>query len=518
MMQIIYPLLLIFTHCLLADSSYLISPAKTRTLYHSLDPSSIAEQLAFYQLYPQSDYGKAALQNGLKLLQCCQQQKTPCIQDIKLPPLDIEGIINLINQSDRKTKQILSEGQLETIEQLSAHLSNRRLKGQTIWTTHELTQLNSDEIDLSRAIFLHELSDPLLIRQYEASLDLMALQIQARLEKNADSITKIKAINRFIFHEMRYRFPPHSLWPKEVDTYTLLPAVMDNRQGVCLGVSILYLSIAQRLNLPLKIYTPPGHIFIAYEDPELGMINIETTARGINLPTETYLGINTKTLPERQLKEVIGMAFMNEAAIHLQRKNYQQAVKLYEKASPYMPEDPLLKTLLGCAYFFLGETTQAKFYLEQIRGLVFPEAIYPETMAEDFLSGRVHAEGLELIFAEVTEKRDSIIAKQQHLQKLIKKCPHFREGLMQLAVTYLQLSRSREALEVLRAYEKIDPHCPTVQYYLSLVAMHRLDLIAAWDHLNKTEQITHTKGHYPKCLKSLRRTLQRQLPENAANL
>ncbi|GAB4186701.1 MAG: hypothetical protein Tsb0015_04740 [Simkaniaceae bacterium] len=498
-----------------ASNKTMPSSSKLRTLYHSLDPTSISQLFAFYQLYPESSYGKEALQKALQLMQKHRKQKQDVHEAMQLPPLDIEAIIQLTNQPAKSTKLILRETQLDLIESLSNHLANRKLKGHKIWNTEEILRLDSEEIDLARAIFLYELKDPLLVRQYEASLDLMTLQILARLPEDASPIQKIKAINHFIFHEMRFRFPPHSLWPKDVDTYTLLPAVMDNRQGVCLGVSILYLAIAQRLDFPLKIITPPGHIYIAYEEAGQERINIETTARGINMPSEVYLGINTKKLPERKLKEVIGMAFMNEAAIYLQNQNYEKALALYERAYPYLPSDPLLRMLLGFTYMFTDKKEKGTKLLSEMKGITFDEAVSQETMVEDLLDHKIDVEGIQTIFLPVSEKRESILEKQEKLRKIIEKHPCFREGLMQLAVSYLQLSRTKEALEILKNYEKIDPKCPTVQYYLSIISMNRLDLISAWNHLKAAEELTSQKKHYPRCLKELRRALQRQLPEHS---
>ena len=41
-----------------------VSPQKIRTLYNSLDARSIAQQLAFYELYPTSNEGQRALRQA----------------------------------------------------------------------------------------------------------------------------------------------------------------------------------------------------------------------------------------------------------------------------------------------------------------------------------------------------------------------------------------------------------------------------------------------------------------------
>src|ERR1700761_5200171 len=126
------------------------------------------------------------------------------------------------------------------------------------------------------------------IRSYEALIDLMALQILTRITFEDPPAKKIRAINHFIFEEMGFRFPPHSSHAKDIDLYTFLPSVLDSRRGVCLGVSILYISLAQRLKLDLQMVTPPGHIFVCWRQGK-EVINIETTARGIHIPDEKYL-------------------------------------------------------------------------------------------------------------------------------------------------------------------------------------------------------------------------------------
>lgn len=244
----------------------------------------------------------------------------------------------------------------------------------------------SEEIDLARALLLFQsdTEDLEYIKQYETMLDLMALQILTHLSFNSSDLEKIRALNDFIFQQMQFRFPPHSLYAHDIDLYTFLPSVLDNRQGVCLGVSILYLCLAQRLDLNLDIITPPGHIYLSYSDKERA-INIETTSRGIDLPSEDYLGINTRSLQKRTIKEVIGLAFINQASVFWQKDDYQQAINLYKKAQLFLPQDPLLKMFLAINYLLIGEKAQGKKILQEIRNLTFEESVSSETIPEDYL-------------------------------------------------------------------------------------------------------------------------------------
>jgi regulator of sirC expression with transglutaminase-like and TPR domain len=475
-----------------------------RTLYHSLDPLSLSQHLAFYDLYPDTAEGKKALAHSWKLLGGSNEET-----GFSLPSFDIQAIVSLVTRQSFDPPVKLDDKQLQLIEKISAHLANRKLKGHAVWTKEELLALTSEEIDLSRGLLLNQFDTVDEIRQYEASLDLMSLQIAIRLPKNPTPEDKLRAINRFIFQEMQFRFPPHSLYAQDIDLYTFLPSVLDSRKGVCLGVSILYLCLAQRLDLPLDIITPPGHIYIRYKN-----INIETTARGINLPSDTYLGINTRSLQERTLKEVIGLAFINQASVSWGKGDYSATVSLYEKAIPYLPDDPLVKLFLGLNYLFIDKIEEGKKMLQPLTNFTFDYAVSPENLPADFLSGKVDREGMKAIFLPVDETRASILEKQEKLQKILKKYPKFRAGILQLAITWLQLGRSKEALEVLERYHKLDPNDATVEYYLSIISHKRLDYNRAWTFLKRAEALAAARDHHPKALKALRLGLRSICPEN----
>jgi len=477
-------------------------------LFHSLDPRSVIQQLAYYELYPHTAEGKQAWRQAWELLsEGCNGEICSVPPAEGLPLVDARAIISLVTSRSAQNSTILTPNQLSLLQELGKQLTNRKLQGANVWTKQEVLALPPEQIDVARGLLIEQFdTDPAAkdkILQYEAMLDLMALEIRASLPPHATPIQKIDLINHFIFEEMHFRFPPHSLYAKDIDLYTFLPAVLDSREGVCLGVSILYLCLAQRLDLPLEVITPPGHIYLRYNDNGKH-INIETTARGIDPPSETYLGMNNRILQERTYKEVIGLAFINQASTFWEAGKYGENVSLYEKALPYLPEDNLLKLFLGLSYLFIGEKGKARRFLEELRDYTFPYAVSRETIAEDYLRGRVDIEGLKNIFLHVDETRESVLNKQALLQKTLKTYPRFRAGLLQLATTWLQLGRTSEALDVLTGYHRIDPTDATIQYYLSIVFMERLDYPSAWTHFKNAENLLLARSHHPKALEQLR--------------
>lgn len=468
----------------------------TAALFNSLDPSSVAQTLAYYELHPEH---APALKRAMDLLRASSKE-------------EIEAVASALGRASEQ----LSEEEVALIERLASHLSNRGLKGYYACSEKEVLACSSEEIDLGVALLLSQLDGKpdaySQARRYSAMLDLMALQILAALPKEATPLEKIQETNRFIFDQMHFRFPPHSIYAEQIDLYTFLPSVMDNHLGVCLGVTALYLAIAQRIDLPLEIITPPGHIYIRHRDGSR-ITNIETTARGVNTPSELYLSVNTRSLEQRTIKEVIGMTHINLASTYLHAHKFDEAIAAYEKARPYMPDDALVKELLGYSYILTGKKEEGEALLRQIEGHVPEEAVVKHGIVEDYLSGNVGPDGIQAIFSRVDETRDSILEKQKELQKILEKYPKFKEGIQQLAITWIQLNRMKEAIEVLKRYDALDSYNPVIAYYLAVLHGERHDFKACWRYLKQAESITADRGFSPKALKELRRTLTLHCPE-----
>ncbi|MEI8365235.1 MAG: transglutaminase family protein [Parachlamydiaceae bacterium] len=493
-----------------------ISPAKLRTLYNSLDPKSIAQHLAFYDLYSDTPEGQQTLQDAYSLLSGGAQINA---QPSMLPTTlltSIQAIVGLVNKLPGDEEADLNATELWQIEQLAGRLPNRRLAGFRATSEAQVMALPPDQIDLARGILLSQLGSNETafrkIRNYEAAIDLMALQILTRVGLNDSPKTKIRAINHYIFEEMGFRFPPHSTFAKDVDLYTFLPSVLDSRRGVCLGVSILYICLAQRLNLDLEIVTPPGHIFVRWHKNNQE-INIETTARGVNLPTEEYLGVDTRKLEQRNIKETIGMAHFNQASVFWERQEYDKVLASYLKSQPYLPDDKQLVTLMGYAYMLNGDEEEGKKLLHQVVGYLPDHSVSKDTLAEDFFSGNVDVEGIRAVFMRVNETRESLITKRTALEDVLKKYPRFREGIFSLAGTWLQLHRTGEALEVLEQYHHVDPTNAPTEYYLAALYAERLDYNKAWKHFRIAESLVHERHHDPKALLDLKQELAERCPE-----
>lgn len=275
----------------------------------------------------------------------------------------------------------------------------------------------------------------------------------------------------------------------------------------------MYLSLAQRLGLNLEIITPPGHIFIRYKDKDGKITNIETTARGVNYPSDVYLGIETKKLQQRKIKEIPGMVFFNQASLYWANEKYDIAIELYEKALKYMPDDPNVKLLLGLNLLFENKIKEGTKLLLELKDYKSEYLTTKENIIDDYLSKKTNIDSMKVIFLPVDETRDSILKKQKLLLEIVKKYPSFRGALFQLINTYLQLGREKEALIYLNKYYAIDKENPIVNYYIAVISFERFDYLNAWKYLKNTEKLLQQENHYPQALKHFKETLKRSLAD-----
>ena len=472
-----------------------------QSLYNSLDPLSISQHLAFYELYPYSKHGKTALKEALKLL---------TNNKIELSKRSIKSIIDLVN---RQSEYTIDTHYLPEIKNIGNVLANRKLKGYYAPNESEILDLHPHEIDLSRALLLTMFDyNDTKVDFYETILDLMALQILTYTSLDDSPENKIHAINNFIFKQCKFRFPPHSLWSSKVEKYTFLPFVIDSKKGVCLGISSLYICIAQRLNLNLEMVTPPGHIYLRYHDNNK-TINIETTARGINIPSEEYLDVNTHSLPHCNIKEVIGLTFFNQAASFWQNEKYENAIIAYEKALKYLPNNQMILEFLGYNYLFMGNKNKANKYLLKVKDFLPTHAVTKNTTAEDYLLGNIDIEGIKALYNQENESKESMLKQSDTLIKILKKHPKFRSGIMQLAMIWLQLGRNKKAISAFKKYHQVYPTDPICEYYLSVLYKRILNYPKAWYHLKKAESITLSRNYMPKSICYLRKELSLLAPE-----
>ena len=228
-----------------------------------------------------------------------------------------------------------------------------------------LARLPDEEIPLGKTLILAsslvgaELTgvpvDPAAV---EKEIIRLAEKVRPALRDRSDPRAVIAALNRFLFVEEGFTYDCVAGNP---DSY-LLDRVMKNKRGNCLGLTALYLLLAERLSLPLHGVYVPSHCFVRYEDAGV-RINIETGEKGADWDEGRYsrdFGLTGGRPYLRSLgrKEMIGVYLKSLGASCSRKGMEDRALRLYREAAVFYPGLP-------DAYFNAGVSFHKKGLLDE---------------------------------------------------------------------------------------------------------------------------------------------------------
>lgn len=185
----------------------------------------------------------------------------------------------------------------------------------------------------------------------EDGLARMTARAEAILKGEREPRKVLDAIGRILFREEKYAYDPSGTDP---DVY-LLDRVVQRKRGNCLGLTLLYAMIGERLGVPVGGAYVPGHIFVRYEGGGL-RLNVETSRGGKELPDSEYRRIFKLTSDRPYLKtlgktELAGVLAKTIGASCSCGMRDEAALRYYEEASRLYPE-------LADIYFNTGVSLQ----------------------------------------------------------------------------------------------------------------------------------------------------------------
>ncbi|MCK5171750.1 MAG: transglutaminase family protein [Planctomycetes bacterium] len=145
-------------------------------------------------------------------------------------------------------------------------LANEGKDGLRIRPIDRILRMDESQIDLCTAalVLSNEWGSPKTLHRYRNKVDKMAEEILDRLEKKrlTPNQMAIPVINDYLYKELGFETVATADDPEDLFLHT----VLDKRRGYCLSLSVLYLSIAERIGMPLYGVVVPGHFFVRYDD------------------------------------------------------------------------------------------------------------------------------------------------------------------------------------------------------------------------------------------------------------
>lgn len=238
-----------------------------------------------------SVWGRAGFPSGARLIEgttgtsgkvgtrlCLESRRQPVTQSGES---QIRALIRLLSDRDQRIVKTIS-GQLvqagdaavpllqeaeieqpEMAERIGRVLDD--IRGGSI--EQELLRLvagHEETTDLERGAFLiARYAYPDLDEQaYVGKLDDMALEVRGRIGRRASGEETVKALGRYLFTEQGFRGNNKNYYEPD-NSY--LNRVIDRRTGIPISLSLVYLLVSKRLELPVFGIGMPGHFLVKFE-------------------------------------------------------------------------------------------------------------------------------------------------------------------------------------------------------------------------------------------------------------
>ena len=173
---------------------------------------------------------------------------------------------------------------------------------------------------------------------YRQEITDIARSIKDRVnQKQSENIIQI--INQTIFDDLKIQPMPDST---DI-TFDGLTILLRNRKASCVGLTSLYLVLADQLDLSLYGVLVPGHVFVRYQNGS-NYVNVETLKKGIQRSDEFYRdyfkpdpGI-TYYLRNLTKKEFIAICLFNLGNEYSKRGLFENAISKYNSVHLLFPD------------------------------------------------------------------------------------------------------------------------------------------------------------------------------------
>lgn len=132
----------------------------------------------------------------------------------------------------------------------------------------EIFKAEDAKADLVRAALVVSLIDneELDVDAYRQEVDRLVRDIKAKLPKDADPSKRLEALNDFLFKQRGFHGSRLEYYTR-ANSY--LNEVIDDREGLPITLSVLYMDLARQLDLKVVGVALPGHFVVRFE-PEWG--------------------------------------------------------------------------------------------------------------------------------------------------------------------------------------------------------------------------------------------------------
>ncbi|MBN1225881.1 MAG: tetratricopeptide repeat protein, partial [Deltaproteobacteria bacterium] len=246
-------------------------------------------------------------------------------------------------------------------------LANQHLSGLKAETVKGIINLPDEQIDLATAIFLisrndyRNLFNPYVYvdkDKYTEIVDEIALVLLNKIGEKSEPKLIINTINKYI---SKY----FSIMPGEEDPrLQFLNFVLDEKKGGSIGLSLLYLSIAERIGLKLYGVNAYDKIFVRYEDSNetinVDVQHIDEFLGDSFYREESNVSVSDKFFLQNMGKREIISSFIDFiSSLYVSKRWFDDAISNSNLSLEISPQFFTAYNTRGIAYREKGEVDKA---------------------------------------------------------------------------------------------------------------------------------------------------------------
>jgi len=247
--------------------------------------------------------------------------------------------------------------------------------------------------------FAQEIAYPDLdILEYLDKLDELERVARTELATVADPLERAEWLAEYLFWEQGFRGNQEK-YDDPRNSY--LNELLDRKLGIPISLSVLYLALAERLDIPASGVGLPGHFVVAVRTGDKRLL-LDPFHRGrvlslrdcAQLVTDTtgYQGVfQAEWLTPISPRIILGRMLNNLRLLYLQQDQAELALAVLDRLALVDPHDPTLIRDRGVIYFQRGRVHQAMSYLDQYARLApdAPDTLWLKEQIDEHIQGWV---------------------------------------------------------------------------------------------------------------------------------
>jgi regulator of sirC expression with transglutaminase-like and TPR domain/S1-C subfamily serine protease len=189
------------------------------------------------------------------------------------------------------------EEQAERLRQLATAVHQQSVLTELV----RVLKGKEEEIDLLHAALLIALLDneDVDVDAYRREVERMAEKVRRRLPKDADGKARLEALNQFLFQERGFHGSRGDYYNR---SNSYLSEVIDDREGLPITLSVLYIELARRLGVRLEGVGMPGH-FVVRHVPARGESQLLDVYEGGRPLSKEEAGKKSEEITGRPLRD-----------------------------------------------------------------------------------------------------------------------------------------------------------------------------------------------------------------------